>query len=209
MIFESRGKAGEELFKKLKSFKGKGGVLVLGIPRGGVPIAKVIAEKLNAPLDVIVSRKIGAPGQQELAIGAVGPNGTYILDENLISSLQVDDDYLEEKISEKKKEVGIRLKEFRGDKSLYKLKGRTVILIDDGIATGSTVKASITFLRKKKAGKIILAVPVAPQDSVEEFKKLVDDYIVLYTPKDFYAVGQFYKNFPQVSNDEVVELLKS
>ena len=207
MFFEDRKQAGEILFDKLKKYKGEKDLLVLGIPRGGVPVAKVIAEKLNAPLDVIVSRKIGAPGQEELAIGAVGPNGTYILDDELISRLQAKSDYIEEKIEDKKVEVEERLKEFRDDKPLYDLKGAVVILVDDGIATGSTVKASISFMRKKGAKKIILAVPVAPQDSVDELNELADEYIALHTPKQFYAVGQFYRDFPQISNEEVVKLL--
>lgn len=204
-MFEDRKKAGLLLAQKLLYLKGGKSTLVMGIPRGGVPVAKVIADKLDLPFDVLITRKIGAPNQKELAIGAIGPKGIKILDKRLIEKLRVSDDYLNSEIKLKKEEVNTRQKNF-GSKNLD-IMGKKVILVDDGIATGSTVEAAIKYLRKLDVEKIILAVPVAPREAKGKFENLVDELIILKTPTFFHAVGQFYRNFPQVSDEEIKAIL--
>ena len=206
-MFEDRIEAGNLLADELLRYKKKGGLVVLGIPRGGVPIAKVISDKLNIPFDVLVVRKIGAPGQEELALGAVGPGGVSTYDSKLIKSLQVNEGYLKRKEKEKIKEINKRLRRFGRKRVRKELEGKTILLVDDGVATGSTVEAAVKYLRASKVGKIILAVPVAPRSSAAKLKKIVDDIVILSMPRGFLAVGQFFKNFRQVSDEEVKKLL--
>ena len=182
-------------------------VLVLGIPRGGVVTAYVVSKQLKAPLNVLVTRKIGAPNQPELAIGAVGPEGTLVLDKSLIKELGVEESWLKEEVKRKKEEVKEREKKFRKGKKSLNLKDKTVVVVDDGIATGATVEAALRYLKTKKLKKIVLAVPVASADSIQKLEELVDRVVVLETPPGFYAVGQFYEDFPQVTDEEVVDLL--
>jgi len=208
-VFKDRKEAGFLLARKLTRYKKKKDVIVLGIPRGGVVVAKIISIKLRVPFNIIVTKKIGAPYQEELAIGAVSEGGEYILDQELIDRLNVVKDYIEKVVKDKEREVKERVNKFRLGNLKLRLKSTTIILVDDGIATGATTQAAIKYLRKKKVKKIILAVPVAPKDSILKFRKLTDELIVLETPYDFRAVGQFYRNFPQVSDEEVVELLKT
>lgn len=206
-MFDDREQAGRLLAEKMLRYKRDGFGLVFGIPRGGVPVAKVISEKLDLPMDVLISRKIGAPNQKELAIGAVGPAGVKVLDNELIEKLNVSDEYLSSELKIKKEEIKDRQKKF-GSRNLN-VKGKNIILVDDGIATGATVEVAIKFLRKLSVKKIILAVPVAPHEAKKKLKKLVDELIILKTPTFFHAVGQFYRNFPQVSNEEVKEILSN
>lgn len=206
-MFKNRKEAGLLLAEKLKAYGGQKDTIVVGIPRGGVPVASEIAKNLNVPLDVVVTRKLGAPGQEELAIGAIGPEGVSVFDENLIQRLQISNDYKEKIIKQETKEMEERIRKFRGDRGTS-FKEKTVMLVDDGIATGSTVEAAVKYLRKKDARKIILAVPVAPLQNVDELSALVDEFVAIDTPKDFYAVGQFYRDFPQTSDEEVLKLLQ-
>jgi predicted phosphoribosyltransferase len=196
------------LADELHQYKNSKNTVVVGIPRGGVPVASEVAKRLNLPLDVVVARKVGAPRQQELAIGAVAPNGVFIFDNDLVSRLQIGDDYKKSAMERERKEVGVRVTKFRGSKKVN-FKDKTVILVDDGIATGATTKAAIKYLRSKKAKKIVLAVPVSPKESAQEFKALVDEFYAIDTPQDFYAVGEFYQEFPQVSSKEVIKLLQN
>jgi len=207
IIFQDRVGAGVLLAEELSKYEGKKNVVVLGIPRGGVFVAKVVSDKLKVPLDVVVTKKIGAPYQEELAIGAVGPEGSLVLDSKLINDLGVDEEYIENKAKEKSDEIVERLIKFRKAEKI-KLYDKTIILVDDGIATGATVEVAIKYLRKKKVGKIVLAVPVAPKESLVRFRKVVDEMLVLQTPFSFRAVGQFYRDFPQITDKEVIELLK-
>mgnify|MGYP001066236906 CR=1 FL=1 len=207
-MFENREEAGKLLAEKLVVYKDEGDVVVAGIPRGGVPVAAEIAKTLDLPLDVVVTRKIGAPGQEELAIGAIGPEGVSVFDEDLISRLGVSEDYKEQVVEDETEEMNERIRKFRGSKKPQNFKGKTVIIVDDGVATGSTVEASIKYLKMKGASKTILAVPVAPLESVEELEALVDKFIAIATPDEFYAVGQFYKDFPQTEDEEVIRLLQ-
>ena len=189
---------------KLSSCK-ESGYLSVAIPRGGVVVGKAISDMLGIPLTFVLTRKIGAPGQSELAIGAVASGGIIVRDEKLISDLSVSEKYINKEIKKEKKVIAERLKKY--GKSTVSLRGKRAILVDDGIATGATVKAAIGYLREQGAGKVVLAVPVAPKDAVEELKPLVDKVIVLDTPDDFSSVGQFYRYFPQVTDEEVINLL--
>ena len=189
---------------KLSSCK-ESGYLLVAIPRGGVLVGKAISDMLGIPLSFVLTRKIGAPGQSELAIGAVASGGIIVRDEKLISDLSVSEKYINKEIKKEKKVIAERLKKY--GKSTVSLRGKRAILVDDGIATGATVKAAIGYLREQGAGKVVLAVPVAPKDTIAELKPLVDKVIVLDTPDDFSSVGQFYRYFPQVTDEEVINLL--
>ncbi|MFZ5366097.1 MAG: phosphoribosyltransferase [Patescibacteria group bacterium] len=208
MIFKNRQEAGKKLATKLQSHKATKNLLVLAIPRGGVVVGKILAQALNCPLDVLITRKVGAPGNPELAIGAVGPGGIRIIDWDLVERVGADNNYIKKQISNIKKEIEEKEKKFRIGKKPLEVKDKIVILTDDGIATGATTEAAIAWLRTKKAKKIILAVPVAPPEVVEKLKPLVDELMVLDQPEFFAAVGQFYQEFEQVTDDKVVELLK-
>jgi len=203
-VFEDRINAGELLGLRLSSCRGSGFLLV-AIPRGGVVVGKAISDMLKIPLTFVLTRKIGAPGQSELAIGAVTSGGIVVRDEKLISDLSVSEKYINKEIKKEEKVIAGRLKKY--GKNQVSLKGKQTILVDDGIATGATVKAAIGYLRKQGVNKVILAVPVAPKDAIEELKPLVDKIIVLDTPDDFSSVGQFYRYFPQITDKEVIELL--
>lgn len=208
-MLKNREEAGRLLAEKLVDYKDKDGVLVLGIPRGGIPVASELSNKLNLPLDIVVTRKLGAPGQEELAIGAIGPEGVSVFDEDLITRLQVSEEYKKSVIQKEMEEMEERIKKFRGEREIPNFKDKTVILVDDGIATGATVEAAIKYLKKKEVEKIILAVPVAPLENVDELKRLVDEFVAISIPEEFYAVGQFYKDFPQTKDEEVVRLLQN
>lgn len=209
-MFDSRQSAGELLTQQLKQkgYDGKN-TIVLAIPRGGIVTGKAVADVLGTPLDIVVTRKIPAPHQPELAIGAVGPGGTRVIDISLAERTGADEHYLKKKIQELKKEIEEREVRFRHSRGpLTKLvKEKIVLIVDDGVATGATVEAAIRYLKTQKPKKIILAVPVASQESVKNLKPLVDDLVVLEIPEEFMAVGQFYRDFPQVSDEEVIKLL--
>lgn len=206
MIFKNRKEAGEKLAQKLKG-KNLKEAIVLALPRGGVVLGFEIAKELFLPLDLVVPRKIGAPGNEEFAIGAITETGEGILDEKSIASLSINKDYLEKEKSKEKKEAERRLKTYRGDRSSLDLKNKTALLVDDGIATGMTMRAAIKSVKKYNPDKIIVAVPVSAKDSLAIIKKEVDEVICLEAPLFFGAVGAFYKEFPQTSDEEVVDLM--
>lgn len=188
-------------------------MVVLAIPRGGVVIGDVIATKLNAKLDIIVSRKIGAPYNQEFAIGAVMPDGTYFLNDDSGLTLDVPTSYIDNQVNVKVKEIEHRLLNFRGSGEYGdKLKGKIVILVDDGIATGATILSAAKWIREKQdCQKLIIAVPVAPRDTINKIREIIDDtddIIVLYSPDPFISVGRFYRNFEQTGDDEVKGIMK-
>ena len=205
-FFVDRIDAGNRLASVLKDFSGKKGI-VLAIPRGGVVVGSVIAKSLNLPLDVIIPRKIGAPDNPELAIGAVAEDGTAILDNHLIKYLGVDLEYVKEETEGQKKEIERRLKLYRQDISYPILKGLDVIVVDDGIATGSTMKAALASVKNRGAASITVAVPIGPPSTIEELNKIADRVVCLYTPEYFQAIGQFYKDFSQTTDEEVIKLL--
>ncbi|MFB6226415.1 MAG: phosphoribosyltransferase [Candidatus Paceibacteria bacterium] len=207
MFFQDRDDAAEKLLKKLNKFKRKRKLVVIGVPRGGVPLAKRIADGINKPLDIIVTKKIGAPFNKEYAIGAITEDGTPILDEKNKQTVDVPQSYLEEEIKAQKEEVDRRLKKYRGQKEPLDLDNKTALIIDDGVATGNTMKATIKSAQEKGAKKIIVAVPVGAPDTIDELNNLADEIICLEEPKSFGAIGRFYYDFEQVSDDEVIEAL--
>ncbi len=209
-LFENRQHAGRELARSLEQFRGSGAI-VLAIPRGGVIVGFEVSRALDLKLDVIVSRKIGAPDQPELAIGAVASWGDHdaILDKKLISMLNVSRDYIEHEAQMQLSEINRRLNAYRGTLDPPEVKNKSVLLVDDGIATGYTIRAASVALRNLGASRIILAVPVAPQDSLNDISPYFDDIICLKTPYPFFAVGYWYKDFTQVTDDEVIALIRT
>lgn len=209
-IFKDRKAAGKLLAKRLKQYKGMNNVLVLGIPRGGVVVASEIAKELKLPLDIIVTRKIGAPMQPELALGAIDPDGSVVWDEKLVTELGVKADQLKETIRDELDELARREKVYRQGKEPPNVGNKIIILVDDGIATGATTLAAINYLKRHKAKKIILAVPVASKEATQRVIREigeVGEIIVLETPQHFHAVGQFYHQFGSVEDEEVIQLL--
>ncbi len=213
MIFKDRKEAGELLARAiLNKYNGTlKDPVVVAIPRGGVVVAEPIAKALNAPIDLVIPRKIGAPFNEEFAIGAVTEDGYILLNPNLTDDvayrLGVTKDYIERKAKEEIEEIKRRKKLYLGDRKRIPLASRDVILVDDGIATGLTVKAALLSLRRESPNRIILAVPVMPADKVSEFQELADDLIVLHASEFFSAVGQFYYDFSQTSDEEVIEIM--
>ena len=203
-IFKDRQSAGKLLADKLKDTEAD---IILAIPRGGVVVAKEIANKLNLPLDVIVTRKIGAPNQKELALGAIDPDGEVVWDNQLLSQLEFKISNLKFQIDNGMKEIKRRERLYRKGKEPLNVQNKAVILVDDGIATGATVLSAIRYLKGNEVDEVILAVPVASKESLVNIKHEVDEMVVLYIPDQLMAVGQFYQNFEPVSDEEVVNLL--
>lgn len=206
-MFTDRVGAGSLLTRKLFPYRDSGGI-VFGLPRGGVVVAVEIARNLNLPLEVLVVKKIGAPGNSELAIGAVAPDGVSFVDQEFASMVGADEQFIRTQISELNDQIKKRMLLYQKAGEKRSVKGKTAIVVDDGAATGATVAAAVAWLRKKKAGKIIIALPVAPFEFVEKMKGKVDDLVVSSASEDFSSVGQFYEYFPQVTDEEVIELLK-
>lgn len=207
MMFKDRIHAGKLLAEKLKDYKGKDAI-ILAIPRGGVVVGYQIAKEINARLDVIVPRKLGAPGNPELAIGAIAEDGSIYLVDEVISQYGIDESYLRDEAEAQLKEIKRRVGVYRGGKDLPKLEGRIVILVDDGLATGATMKAAVSMVSKMNPLELIVAVPVAPPDTVKDISEMVNKVVCLSTPTFFFAIGQFYQDFEQVSDEEVLSLLR-
>ena len=206
MIFENRVDAGRRLAARLENYRGPD-TIIFAIPRGGVVIGYEVASALGAPLDVIIPRKIGAPGQPELAIGAIGDD-ISILDDDTIRYLGVSEGYIQDEIERQKQEIQRRWRLYRGDGAFPDVKGKTLVLVDDGIATGHTTMAAARALRKKDPGKLVLAVPVAPPETVGRLRQEVDELVVLETPDPFFSVGSWYHEFEQTTDEEVIDLLR-
>lgn len=206
MFFQNREDAGIRLGQALQKYKNDNPI-VLGVPRGGVVVAAKVAEELEAPLDVIISRKIGAPHNPEVAIGAVTQDGTVIKDEAMVELLGVSDFQIRDMANLVSAEISRRVDAYRGGRAGHGVHNRTVIVIDDGIATGFTIKAALQSVRKANPSRLVLAVPVAPPETVKDLRSQVDDLVCLEEPNDFYAVGQFFQDFDQTSDEEVIELL--
>lgn len=205
--FADRVEAGKRLASELGDFIGKTAI-VLAIPRGGVVVGYEIAKALNLPLDVIIPHKIGAPDNPELAIGAMTEDGTIILDKELTTYLSVPQDYIKEESERQKSEIERRLKFYRQNAPYPNLRGLDVIIVDDGIATGSTMKAALASVKNRGAKTVTVAVPVGPPSTIKELMKQADRVVCIYTPEFFQAIGQFYEDFGQTTDQEVIQLLK-
>lgn len=206
--FANRRDAGQRLAEKLRAYQNRADVIVLGIPRGGMVVAAEIARALRVPLDVFIARKIGAPHNEELAIGAMAGDGTVFLDELLIRELRLPDSLVQRAQEMQKQEIERRAKLYRGNRPPLQWQDKTVIVTDDGVATGATTIAALRALRQHKPTRLILAVPVAPRQVMPLLRAECDNVIVLDTPEPFVAVGYFYEDFEQVTDAEVIELLK-
>ncbi len=208
MTFTDRAEAGRRLAAKLAAYAGRADVLVLGIPRGGVVVAAEVAQELGAPLDVFLSRKLGVPGQEELAFGALASGGVRVLDQDLIRELNISNAEIERITERVRTELERRDRAYRDGGTALPVDGKTVLLVDDGIATGSSTMAAIKTLRQMRPASLVLAVPVAPASTCKRLREHVDGLVCLYTPERFYAIGQFYEDFSQVTDQQVIEILK-
>ena len=208
-MFRDREDAGQQLAERLLHLRDVN-PLIFGLPRGGVVIASEVAAALGAPLDVLVVRKLGAPGRPELALGAitVGDDPHLTLNQDLIDLISVSDEYLQMEMDTQREEVKRRNDRYRQGRPAMSVEGRTTIIIDDGIATGATVLAGIMGLKDRKPGRLVLAVPVAASDSLEKLSQYVDEVVCLHAPDDFMSVGVFYSDFHQTTDDQVMELLE-
>jgi len=206
MLLENRREAGVQLAARLEIYRGRD-PLILAVPRGGVAVAEPIYKTLGGELDVVITRKISAPHQRELAIGATSGDGLVMLNDDLVSRLGVFPDYIEKTAEKEQAEIVRRLKKYRGNRPLPGIEGRLVLVVDDGVATGYTLLTALKSLRQHNPAELALAVPVGPPETFARLKKEVDALVYLEAPVDFAAVGQFYRDFNQVGDDEVVEIL--
>jgi putative phosphoribosyl transferase len=208
MPFRDRYHAGQLLAAKLKQYRAHPNAVVLGLPRGGVPVAYEVATALDLSLDITCPHKIGAPHQPEYAIGAITEHGKGVFNQAVIEQLGISDDYLQREVTRRTQQARERLLQYRNSDKPRAVEGKLVILVDDGLATGSTMKAAISSMQAGKAEKIVVAVPVAPPRAVQEIETLVDEIVCLEMPPEFRAVGQFYDKFDETSDEEVIALLK-
>jgi putative phosphoribosyl transferase len=206
--FRDRTEAGQVLATKLAAYANRPDVVVLALPRGGVPVAFEIARALHAPLDVIIVRKLGVPGQKELALGAIASGGVRVLNDDVVQMLAISDEVINEIAVQEQHEVERRERLYRADRPAIDVHGRTVILVDDGIATGATMRAAVTAVRQFQPAHIIIAVPAAASSTCDEFAAEVDELVCIIRPEAFFAVGFWYKHFSQTTDEEVRDLLQ-
>ena len=205
--FSNRAEAGRLLAEKLEKYAGAGDGIVLGLPRGGVPVAYEVAKRLRAPLDVFIVRKLGVPGFEELAAGAIASGGVRVLNEDVVRAIPYASEAIEAVTAKETAELQRREQTYREGRSAPELRDKIVILVDDGLATGATMRAAVKALRQRGAAKIVVAVPVGPPDTCQGIAQVADETICLSTPPFFQAVGQYYEDFSQTSDDDVRELL--
>lgn len=205
--FPNRVEAGRQLAQKLEKYAGRDDVIVLGLPRGGVPVANEVAKRLRAPLDVFIVRKLGVPGFEELAAGAIASGGVRVLNEDVMRSIPHADQAIEAVTARETAELQRREQIYREDRPPPELRDRIAILVDDGLATGATMRAAVKALRQREAAKIVVAVPVGPPDTCREIEEQADETICLSTPEFFQAVGQYYDDFSQTTDEDVRGLL--
>jgi putative phosphoribosyl transferase len=205
--FRNRTEAGQILASHLREYANRENVLILGLARGGVPVAFEVAKALNAPLDVCIVRKLGVPGHEELAMGALASGGIKVLNYDVISSLGIDGEIIRAVAAEELQELQRRDRTYRGNIPPINVKNKTVILIDDGIATGSSIRAAIAIIKQQLPARIVVAVPVAPPSTYEELRSEVDEIVCLQIPPALSAIGIWYEDFSQTTDDEVRELL--
>ncbi|HEU5247315.1 MAG TPA: phosphoribosyltransferase [Candidatus Udaeobacter sp.] len=205
--FSNRIEAGRELAEKLEKYAGRNDVIVLGLPRGGVPVANEVAKRLRAPLDVFIVRKLGVPGFEELAAGAIASGGVRVLNEDVMRAIPHADQAIEAVTARETAELHRREQIYREGRPAPELRDRIAILVDDGLATGATMRAAVKALRQRGAARIVVAVPVGPPDTCHEIEEQADETICLSTPEFFQAVGQYYEDFSQTTDEDVRELL--
>lgn len=206
--FRDRAEGGRTLAAKLKKYANRPDVVVLALPRGGVPVALEVAKALNAPLDVFLVRKLGVPGHEELAMGAIASGGVRVLNQDVVEGLRIPRALIDAVANREKEELARRERLYRDDRPPPDVRDKIVILIDDGLATGSTMQAAVAALRKLHPAKIVVAVPTAAPSTCDEFKTQVDEIVCAETPVPFYAVGAWYEDFSQVTDDQVREMLE-
>ena len=205
--FRDRSEAGELLAGKLTGYANQPGVTVLALPRGGVPVAAQVATKLNLPLDVFVVRKLGLPGHPELAMGAIASGGVRVFNDNVVNAFRIPDEVINEVTAAEFQELQRRERSYRHDLPPPQVEGRTIIVVDDGIATGSTMRAAISALRQLHAGRIIVAAPTIARTTCKELREKCDEVVAVIIPTEFYGVGQWYQDFSQITDGEVQRLL--
>jgi len=208
VIFQDRTDAGQQLAARLVQYANRPDVLVLALPRGGVPVAYEVAKQIGAPLDVFLVRKLGVPGYEELAMGAIATGGVRVINEDVVSQLDIPGEVIDAVAAEEQRELERREQAYRDDRPPPDVKGHTVILIDDGLATGSTMRAAAAALRKQVPARIVIAVPVAAAQTCDEFREEVDEIVCAVTPEPFRGVGLWYQDFSQTTDEEVRELLE-
>jgi len=207
MIFRNRTDAGDRLAEKLEHYASRPDVIVLALPRGGVPVGYEVARSLGAPLDVFLVRKLGVPGREELAMGAIASGGVRVLNEDVMSELQIPQQWVDVVAARELEELRRREAAYRDGRSAPDVRGKTVILVDDGLATGASMRAAVAALRKLGPARIVVAVPVGAQQTCDEFRDVADEVVCAETPDPFYAVGSWYADFDQTTDDEVRALL--
>jgi putative phosphoribosyl transferase len=208
MIYRNRSEAGKRLAAKLKTYADRNDVLVLALPRGGVPVAFEVAKELGAPLDVFLVRKLGLPGHEELAMGAIATGGVRVLNDDVVDYMEVSDVVIDAIAAIELEELERRERVYRDDRPEPDVRGKTVILVDDGLATGSTMRAAASALRQLNPVRIVVAVPVSARQTCDEYRMGVDEIICAITPEPFYGVGRWYRDFSQTTDEEVSELLE-
>lgn len=207
MRFQDRVEAGQILAESLDAYKNRPDVVVLALPRGGVPVAFEVARALNAPLDIFLVRKLGVPGHEELAMGAIASGGVRTINEDVVQTLGIPDEVIDAVTAKEQQELERREHLYRDGRPPLDVRGRTVILIDDGLATGSTMRAAAAALRKQRPARIVVAVPVGAASTCDEFRREVDEAICAVTPEPFFAISLWYRDFTQTTDDEVRDLL--
>jgi predicted phosphoribosyltransferase len=208
VIFQDRSEGGRLLAQALRQYEGRPDVVVLALPRGGVPVAYEVAKALKAPLDVFIVRKLGVPGHEELAMGAIATGGVRILNDEVVRQLNVPPQMIELTTMREQQELERRERLYRGDKPAPDVRGKTVIVVDDGLATGSTMKVALAALRQQQPAKLIAAAPIAPPDTCESLQEVADEVVCAVTPEPFMAVGAWYRRFDQTTDEEVRDLMK-
>ena len=203
-----RQEAGEKLAVQLAAYMEREDVLILALPRGGVPVAEPIARALKVPMEVFIVRKLGVPGHRELAMGAIASGGVRVMNTDVVRSLGISEKQIDEVTEAEQRELARREQQYRGERPPLELSAKTVILVDDGVATGATMRVAIKALREGGVHKLVIAVPVAPPDTCEILSREVDELVCPYRPSPFHAIGLWYEDFPQVSDEEVERILK-